>query len=643
MPDEINKPKVSRTYSHIVFFTIVIALIAAAVVRSSIATGLDSFTFDEAYHIGAGAAYVKTGDFRLNPEHPPLVKLWVGSYVALRGYQLSPYRTFSDKADERGYVEEDAYFNNDPLLLQARARTAMLAFSGLLMLLFSIAARRIFGDTVAMGCALFFAIDPTIAAYMTVVMTDLSIALTSGIAILTAAKAFQTWKLRDVILAALGLGLALGAKHSGIIVLIAVSVIGIGAALLFAKGATAQVRLLRFAKVSAIVLGGVIVLWSLYGFQYRETPGSAEETFNRPLADKISDIRSPAYRAALSTATAMHAFPRAYIWGMADTVRAGVEGRAIQVLAFGQSYYAKAPFYFFPGIVLAKLPIGLSLLALVGAVVFILRRLPAEFFLPAMCFVVSTGIFLIFLMRGSTYAGMRHATPLLPIMVIFFGMGVYGAVEFRSKALRIFAAACVLFAIVSAVPQMRPWEYFNELAGGAKNGHLYFNDEGVDLSQRIGEAAKFYHEELEPNGEIPYLSYFSNSRDRKSRGMDYVGRDDERDKAKFESPTITGTVMIGANELSQGMYWDVGKPFRGHEPVRRFGNLFIFQGTFDRPTAIVARDVFYRTIYTKVYAREPDLPGAIKGIEESLLWMIAFLSVSSSEISISPSATGQWH
>jgi hypothetical protein len=57
---------------HAIFFAIIIALIAAAIIRSSIATSLDSFTFDEAYHVGAGAAYVQTGDFRLNPEQPPL-------------------------------------------------------------------------------------------------------------------------------------------------------------------------------------------------------------------------------------------------------------------------------------------------------------------------------------------------------------------------------------------------------------------------------------------------------------------------------------------------------------------------------------------------------------------------------------------
>ena len=35
-----------------------------------------SQTFDEAAHLAAGYSYLTTGDFRLNHEDPPLIKLW---------------------------------------------------------------------------------------------------------------------------------------------------------------------------------------------------------------------------------------------------------------------------------------------------------------------------------------------------------------------------------------------------------------------------------------------------------------------------------------------------------------------------------------------------------------------------------------
>ncbi|MEP6787066.1 MAG: hypothetical protein ABJB40_01445, partial [Acidobacteriota bacterium] len=468
MPNSQNAPSESSFRSHIVFFVIVIAIIAAAIVRSNVATHLDSFTYDEAYHIGAGADYVQTGDFRLNPEQPPLTKLWTGAYVTLLGYNHAPFRAFSDKEDERGFVENDAYFGNDPFLLQTRARTAMFALNGILLFLFGLSIRRVFGDIVAIAATLFLAIDPTVAAHFPVVMTDLPVALTSGIAILTAAKAFQTWKPLDIVLSALALGLALSAKHSGIIAFIAVGAFGMAVAVLFASGALAKLK--RSGAVAAVLLGGILVLWGFYGFRYNETPGTYDETFNRSLAEKTSDIRSPYYRAALNAVTTVHLFPRAYIWGMADTIRAGVEGRAIQVKAFGESYYAKAPFYFFPGIVAAKLPLGLLILSIVGGVFLMLRRLPGEYTLPMAAIAVLTGTFLIFLIRGSSYAGVRHALPLFPFAALLGGLAIDAATRARSYLYRGLVGVLIIFGLISAVPQVRPWEYFNELSGGSKDG-----------------------------------------------------------------------------------------------------------------------------------------------------------------------------
>ena len=61
-----------------VFIWLALFLVVLTILRSAISTSKDGFTIDEAYHIAAGVSYVKYHDFRINPEHPPLVKLWVG-------------------------------------------------------------------------------------------------------------------------------------------------------------------------------------------------------------------------------------------------------------------------------------------------------------------------------------------------------------------------------------------------------------------------------------------------------------------------------------------------------------------------------------------------------------------------------------
>src|SRR5258708_34766324 len=97
-------PALSLWNRHLIFFLVLFGLIGCAVLRSSIATRLDSFTIDEGYHIGAGVAYIQNGVFRLNPQHPPALNMWPGAFVASLGFRLSPYRTFQDKSYKPRFV-----------------------------------------------------------------------------------------------------------------------------------------------------------------------------------------------------------------------------------------------------------------------------------------------------------------------------------------------------------------------------------------------------------------------------------------------------------------------------------------------------------------------------------------------------------
>jgi hypothetical protein len=56
----------------------------------------------------------------------------------------------------------------------------------------------------------------------------------------------------DLVLAAVAVGVALSAKHSGIITLVAVGVIGLAMAIIFAKNATIGRVLKRSAAVAAV-------------------------------------------------------------------------------------------------------------------------------------------------------------------------------------------------------------------------------------------------------------------------------------------------------------------------------------------------------------------------------------------------------
>ncbi len=602
--------KISLSKRHLIFFLMLFGLIGCAILRSSIATRLDSFTFDEAYHIGAGVAYIKTGDFRLNPEHPPLVKLWTGAFVS-GVYQLSPYRVFQDKNDERDFVQEDVFINNDPDLIQSRSRMAMFVLNGLLLFLFALAVWRVFGDIIALAATAFLVIDPTVAAHLPVVMTDLPVALLSTTAVLLAVAAFRSWRAVDLIFAALVLGLALSAKHSAVITMIAVAVIGIVMAIFLANGAKITVRLRRFGLVAAVLIGAVIVLWSFYLFRFSESPVTFENQFNRSLAEKISDVKSPIYRAGLNAMANGHLFPRAYTWGMADTIRAGVEGRVSSVFLFGKAY-SKAPFYYFPGVIAVKLPLGLLLLTAIGVGFLLMRRIPPEFIAPLIGVFVLAVLFLIALARGSTYAGIRHALVVVPPLYLLASLAIYKSVESKSYILRGAVVVALIGALLSAIPVMRPWEYHNETVGGAANGYRYLDDEGVDLGQRTKELIAYYNENLKPNGEIPFVDYFAADVEMRRRGLDWMGNNPERDREKMDSEVRSGTFILGATAIDDGA-------FKEAIPIARFGNLFVFRGTFNvNPPKVKARSLYHRAIYRKIYTAEPNIEEAIKLLSESV-------------------------
>jgi hypothetical protein len=595
------------------FALLLFAIVGGAILRSAVATRLDSFHLDEGYHIAAGVSYVRYWDFRINPEHPPLMKLWVGSFVAATGFHLSPFREFHDKPDERDFTEQDVFLHNDPDSVQRRSRMAMFALNSVLMVALAFVLRRVFDAFVALGAILFLAIDPTIAAHMPIALTDLPVSLLSATAVVLGATAFQNWRWADLTACSVTLGLSLGTKHSAPVFAVLVGLAGVSLAALGPCLQARDTRPKRFAKVGAVLAGALVVLWSLYFFRFTES-SERREMFNRPLADKIADLDSPVFRIALTTVEKTHVLPRAYIWGLADTIRAGVEGRFGTRVFFGRAYYDKGPKYFFPGVMAVKLPIGLSLLALTGLFLLIKRRTPEEWRVPLALVVIATIWFLAVLTRGATYAGIRHALPAIVLLSVFGGVAIRAAALITPKLLKLMVAIGLVGAGVSALPVLRPWEYYNEIIGGKDKAYLYFNDEGVEQSQRMKEMARYYHEVLEPAGEVPFIQYGVNPPELKGRGLDWAGRDRERDEARLAGPTFSGTILIGANFLGKRYGFDL-PALREATPTARFGNLFVYRGSFVVP-GLLAEDRYW-TALSKLYAEKPDIPAGEELLRQS--------------------------
>ena len=215
---------------------------------------------------------------------------------------------------------------------------------------------------------------------------------------------------------------------------------------------------------------------------------------------------------------------------------------------------------------------------------------------------------------GATYAGIRHALPVVGLLSIFAGGFVERALVLRSRTLKAGAVLAYVLACASAVPVLRPWEYFNEFVGGTKNGYKYFSDDGVDLGQRTKEIANYYRKFLKPAGEMPNIIYLTSEEELKGRDVEYLGRDMQRDLKRLSQPERSGTTFIRSSFLFLDTFWD-RRAFREATPAARFGNLFVYQGTFLSPGDAAAALYFHGI--EKLYADKPDDAAAEKAFQQS--------------------------
>src|SRR5512145_422383 len=86
-------------------------------------------TSDETSHLPAGYTYWRTGDFRLNPQHPPLVKLLAALPLLALAPRLDPADPgwTASPPDEWGFGFRFLYGNDaDRLLFWGRMPTLLL-------------------------------------------------------------------------------------------------------------------------------------------------------------------------------------------------------------------------------------------------------------------------------------------------------------------------------------------------------------------------------------------------------------------------------------------------------------------------------------------------------------------------------------
>ena len=575
---------------------LIVLLVLLAVLRSQAGTRLDGYTVDEPWHIVAGVSYLRTGDFRLNPEHPPLAKLAVAVAIP-DSFKLRPRATLAEKTQERALVEDTMFFDNDSPATQASARIGMWSFHGAMLLLLGMVLWRGVGLPWAAGTLAYLALEPSVGAHLPVVMTDLPLALGFGLAVASAGLLASEWRWRWVLACGVAVGLCLGSKHSALagisgiaLVLALASVFNLGE-----RGFKAWFA--RVGKLAVAAALSLLMLWGQYGLRFHAGPDGSDG-FNRAMADKISDVNIVHWREGIAFADRHRLLPRTYLWGLADTVRAGLEGRGqASHRLWGVDHKGTPPWFTWPSFVVAKVPLALLALSLLGLVLVPFSRLsPSARWTLAVLLGGSATHFFALLGAQGTYGGIRHALPLVVALAILGGAAVSWACTRRSKAMGAVVTVLLLATVAMTIREPRLWEYHNELAGGTQNAWRAFGNEGLDLGQRFPEIRAFHDRVIKPEGSVFYSQYWFGERQAIALGLNYrkavSDMDDDNVAGIYEGYFLAG---MSSNIPEPAWNWDPVQAFKNAPVAQRLGYLEIRKGRMVDPLGRAA-NMYWRTM-----------------------------------------------
>jgi dolichyl-phosphate-mannose--protein O-mannosyl transferase len=145
--------------------------------QAALASPLKSAAFDEEYHIAAGYAYLKTGDFRMSTSHPPLVN-------ALSALPLLRLDTVHLPLDHPSWAESDYFIFSDVFLWQANedaqgilvnGRFPIILLGVLLTAVLFFWARQMGGPAAGWIALILAAFDPNLLANSRLITTDLGL------------------------------------------------------------------------------------------------------------------------------------------------------------------------------------------------------------------------------------------------------------------------------------------------------------------------------------------------------------------------------------------------------------------------------------------------------------------------------------
>jgi hypothetical protein len=495
-----------------------------------------SLTNDELVHIPSAHRYLIAGDFRLNPEHPPLAKLWAAlplPFVHLRYTQ-------PDERFNQDYLQFTSTYSSQFWQLNERrwwpivfwARVPMVILTLALGALIFIYARTFFTLRAAVLAVIIFSLEPTMLAHGWIVHTDIPAAFSYLLFFFGLQRYWIHPTLRRAVWLGLVTGIALVTKFS----LAIVAPIFLLALIYGPVKARAlePSKLKRLSQVGLATITAFVLINAAYFFQH---PRLAQQDSNWIGIYAGSPVAAQKAISLLKIISKV--VPTYYLFGIYTVYVHNRLGHPSSLLG---SYGLHGWWSYFPVTFALKTSIPFLVLS-VTAILWAVWSTVAKrelIWLPALS---AVAIFFALSMFSHINIGVRHIAPIFPFLFL-----LAGAFLDRLLKTRYLRAAMIVVLVLfgwmvfdTAAGSHNYISFTNSLTLGRQNWQV-LSDSNVEWGEEIGELARY----LQQQGETRIMAAMS------ATGMtphlegleivDYAPRDLQSSRTRY--------VAIGASYLN---------------------------------------------------------------------------------------------
>jgi hypothetical protein len=529
----------------------------------------------------AGYTYLKTGDFRLNQEHPPLIKLLsaIGLLAVKPELPLdSPgWQKAADPGDPEDGSSEfaEAFFTRNATHFDAIAfwgRLPMLAVAIALAVTVWWFARSLFGDFAGLLAPVLLLTEPNFIGNATLVQDDLGAALALLGFVLSIRSYLKGPSVRRGAIAGAVCGLAMLTKHSLVILAPACLLILVFDGI---RRAVRKQQVLTRPELPVIAAAACSYLVLIAGYAFHVEWIDEDEAAMIAAWLHLSGGPGEAFQSLLLHLPLM--LPKYFMYGL-DMVRQDVqEGRPAFLLGQVSS---KGWWYYFPVAFVLKTTVPFLVLTL-GGLLSVVVRIVRNRWSEGLYVVLPPLVYLGLSMMSHLNIGVRHVLPIFP----FFAVAAAGGLASLSDRLRlgrfavrdILAAATVIVVMTLAVITYPGYmTYFSPLAGGTARGWTRLSDSNVETGQEAKTLAAF----LKARGETSVEGIFIGDGFMRFYGIALCRLPCEPDSSRSKDPpkyAAIGPWYLQEVDVEPEERAAI-EPFRQRQPETMIGNsIFLYR------------------------------------------------------------------